>query len=215
MPVANASYEAIKSDPDGIYGAMAKALDEIASAYPKHRILVHTSSYVFGREVEARVGLATERRLLCPSNGAENKDMIGKKYSNRDDHTPYILISPACREGYDFEGDLCRIQVFTKCPFPSLGDPVIKKKLGLKGGKAWYAAKVATSIRQQYGRSTRNEKDYSVTFFLDKGLISFIERNGQLFPDEFHKAVHLGARLDWKSIKITNQLEIDGEKISY
>ena len=213
-PIVRVNKKSIDENPDQVYGSLVDALDEIASAYYKHRILVHTSSYVFGAELIKRVGVIPGYRVLAPRDGVENKAMIAR-YTNRADSTPYVLISPACREGYDFEGDLCRVQVFMKCPFPSLGDPVVALKLKASGGGAWYAAKVATAIRQQYGRSTRNPMDFSVTFLLDTALIEFIEKNRKLFPKEFHQAMDLGKQIDWRRLDITHQLEIDSVKVSY
>lgn len=211
IPVAAVTKKEIDKDPAGIYELLAEKLDEIAEAFPEHKIMVHTSSYAFGQDILGRVGMHTYKRMLCPRNGFENKEAI-ELYVR--DGAPSILISPACREGYDFEGDLCRIQVFMKCPFPSMGDEVIRQKAAGRGGKAWYAAKVATAIRQMYGRSTRNAKDFSITFFLDSKIIEFVQKNARLFPAEFHRAMDLGRTFDWKELEITDELSIDGERLS-
>lgn len=214
IPLVEVTKKNIDTPGSDVYGALARTIEEIAGRYSKQRVLVHTSSYVMGAEISSRLGALTQHRVLCPRNGVENKSMIGQ-YSNREDNSPYILISPACREGYDFEGDLCRVQIFTKCPFPSLGDPVVVKKLKSPGGRKWFAAKVATALRQQYGRSTRNAKDFSITFFLDRQIIEFINKNPKLFPKEFHEAMLIGKRLDWGNIDVAKlQLEVGGVKIT-
>lgn len=214
-PVTEVNKKAIDANPLTVYKPLADTLEEIAEAYPNHRVLVHTSSYVFGQDLSKYLNYKPcNTRILCPHNGEQNKSDIAA-YSDISDSTPYILVTPACREGYDFDGDLCRIQVFMKCPYPSLGDEVVKKKLEGPGGWGWYNAKTATGIRQMYGRSTRNAKDFSVTFFLDIKLIQFARKNKHLFPVEFHKAMLLGERIDWKKLEITTELSVDGEKISY
>jgi len=213
--VATASHKNIKENPVAVYKPIADSIGEIADAYPDHRILVHTNSYTFGKELSKYLSYKPcNTRVLCPHNGEENKQMIAD-YSDVKDDMPYILITPACREGYDFDGDLCRIQIFTRCPYPSLGDAVVKKKVNGPGGWPWYNAKTATAIRQMYGRSTRNDKDFSVTFLLDNAIIGFIRKCQALFPTEFHKAILLGERIDWRKLKITTELSVDGEKISY
>lgn len=215
IPVAKVTKKEIDATGPLIYAKLADTIGEIASYYTTHRILVHTSSYVMGQEMEKWLSPLTRNRLLCPKNGQENKKMV-VTYSDRADRTPYILISPACREGYDFEGDLCRIQIFAKCPFPSMGDPVVAKKLEARGGRAWYAAKVAAGLRQQYGRSTRHAKDFSLTFFLDTQITEFVAKNQKLFPKEFHQAMELGRRLNWVEMDIkADGLFIDAAKIAY
>lgn len=214
IPLVEVTKKAIDAPGSDVYGTLASTIEEIAGRYPKQRVLVHTNSYVMGAEINSRLGMLTQLRSLCPRNGAENKSMIAQ-YSNKSDASPYILITPACREGYDFEGDLCRVQIFTRCPFPSLGDPVVVKKLKTPGGRKWFAAKVATALRQQYGRSTRNAKDFSITFFLDRRIIEFINKNPKLFPKEFHEAMLIGKRLDWGSVDVAAlQLEVGGVKVT-
>ena len=66
---------------------------------------MHTSSYDFGQRVTG----GFPNRVLCPVNADENRQML-VTYMTSD--KPLVIVTPACKEGYDLEGDLCRVQVF-------------------------------------------------------------------------------------------------------
>lgn len=214
MPVTRVSTKAIEADAEGVYGPLAQALSDIAEHFPDQKALVHTSSYKFGAEIVKRVSSAVRARMLAPADGADNKEHL-KTFLNVADKRPHILISPSVKEGVDLKNDLCRIQVFMKCPYLPSKDTLVQEKKRQPGGRRWVKSKEATTIRQQYGRTTRNRSDFSLTFFLDGFLMDFVRQHRGLFPQEFHQALELGGRLDWRQVSITHQLEIDGEKISY
>jgi Rad3-related DNA helicase len=83
-----------------------------------------------------------------------------------------VLIGSGMTTGLDLKDDLCRLNIVGKVLYPSIASEFWKKKLALPGGKQAYALSALRSLVQALGRSTRSEKDWSVSILLDKRWIS-------------------------------------------
>ncbi len=78
-----------------------------------------------------------------------------------------VFLAAGCSEGIDLADDKCRLNIIPQLLFPSLGDPIVIKRKALVDGQLWYGLEVMKTCIQQYGRSTRHEKDWSNTFIFD------------------------------------------------
>ena len=102
-----------------------------------------------------------------------------------------MLVTPSAFEGVDFKGDECRWQILCKVPYPSLGDPQIRKRM--EKDHEWYNWLTALRIVQTYGRGVRTVDDFCKTYILDEDFRRFYLGNTRLFPDWFQVAVKFEA----------------------
>lgn len=100
-----------------------------------------------------------------------------------------IFLAAGCAEGLDLPGDLCRLNIIPKMPFPDLGDITVQKRKALADGDDWYKLSTFKTLIQQCGRSTRNEKDFSKTFILDSSFSRNYRHVASKLPNYFKEAI--------------------------
>lgn len=159
---------------------IAKRLNEICEHYKDYKGIIHGNTYRICLYLRDRL---PRDRLLFPENAAQQAEMLAKHKRS----TNTILLSPSMTEGVDLKGDLGRFQVIVKMPYPYLGDPLIRKRKDLYPG--YYALKTALTLMQAYGRTTRNDADWSHTFVLDGNFQYFINAEGHALPEWFKSAI--------------------------
>lgn len=142
--------------------------------------IIHAHSYKIAKYIKANI---KSRRLLI--HDSFDRDEIVAKHTASQKDT--VLLSPSLTEGIDLKDDLSRFQIICKVPYPYLGDKLVRKRMSKN--KSWYAYQTAKSVVQSTGRSVRNETDHAVTYILDEGWSSFYDRNSELLPDSFKKAL--------------------------
>lgn len=96
---------------------------------------------------------------------------------------PAVLVSPSMFEGISLDDDISRYQVFIKAPFASLGDKRIK--FICDHYPKIYEFTTILKIIQGCGRSTRSEKDYSITYMLDSNLQRLWKSPQNIWTNEF------------------------------
>jgi Rad3-related DNA helicase len=94
-----------------------------------------------------------------------------------------VLISPSLFEGLDFKDEESRYQIICKTPYASLGDLRVKKIADSYGDI--YKEMTLYKILQGIGRSIRSEKDFAVTYFLDKSSQTLFESKLNCWKDRF------------------------------
>jgi len=82
-------------------------------------------------------------------------------------------------EGLDLKGDLSRIQIITKVPYPFL-DPYNRTRMDRD--PKWYQLQTALTLVQATGRSVRSEDDYALTVILDSDFQRFLSQNQDILP---------------------------------
>ena len=97
--------------------------------------------------------------------------------------SPTILVSSSLIEGADLYDDLSRFQIICKLPYLSLDDLRISKLS--KQQPRWYTLKMWARLIQACGRSTRSEKDSSVTYILDAAFNRELSRDTSFIPKYF------------------------------
>lgn len=94
--------------------------------------------------------------------------------------------------GVDLPGDLCRVIVVAKIPFPNLGDKRTNARLyRTKDGEFWYAVNTVRSLVQMPGRAVRSADDWAVTYILDHQFTTIVwAKSKRLLPGWWKAAVN-------------------------
>lgn len=156
-------------------------LEQILTRHKSERGVIHSVSFNFAKDIYERLSKENRQRLLMYSNTYE-KDLQLKKLSKI---TNGVLIGPSLVEGLNLEDDLSRFCIFTKVPYPYLGDELISKKL--KYFPEEYSYETSLAIQQGVGRIVRSPNDYGITYLIDSSFHYYFNKNHQYFPKEFLK----------------------------
>lgn len=180
---------------------IAPLIESVLDGHTTDKGIIHCATYKLGEEIYRRLAQPYRDRMLYRDMDILDGAMGGKnayqrKYRNEELLTMHsnntkpnsVLLSPSMMEGVDLFDDLSAFQIILKMPWPSLGDPRIKKKSELNPD--WYSNKVWVCIMQASGRSTRHEKDTSVTYILDSSFPYFYEKWKRNLPSWFTDRVH-------------------------
>ncbi len=193
VPVADMSY---KMRETGSWDQIVKGVAGVLRLHPNDRILVHTVSYALARHIKDGLKLSpsspTEfsNRPIITYNSSDEKSYALREYKRQ---PGAVMIAPSMDRGVDLPGDLCRVQVIAKVPFPNTHDKRTNARMYAKNGKAWYAAQTVRTIVQMTGRGVRSADDHAVTYILDSQFASNLWSQHQyLFPKYWRDAV------DWK-----------------
>lgn len=100
-----------------------------------------------------------------------------------------VWLASGCSEGLDLKGDLCRLNIIPHLMRPNMADPVVKKWLALPDGRRRYALETIKGTVQQYGRSTRDVNDSSITVVMDPGLPIIVNQFKSDIPRYFTEAI--------------------------
>lgn len=108
----------------------------------------------------------------------ENKTKVYNQF--RELAEPGILFGSGMYEGLDLKQELCRWQIISKIPFPSLANEAIKYMADID--QEWYSWEASKILQQAFGRIVRSETDYGISFVFDKSFIRLYEQNQDLYP---------------------------------
>lgn len=172
---------------------MGRALIEICKRHPDSRILVHCVSYHLAGYLAERLitaGIAgTQRPVITHKSSADKAAALGAYTQS----PTAVLLSPSMDRGVDLPGDLCRVQVICKIPFPNMGDRQVKARMYSPGGQTWYTVQTVRTIVQMTGRAVRNQTDYATTYILDAQFQAMIwSKARRLLPSWWVEAI------DWR-----------------
>lgn len=78
-------------------------------------------------------------------------------------------------EGLDFKDDLCRRLVIVGIPFPNLGNPIVREKHRLSGGR-FCIDHAFTLINQCMGRGVRHKNDWCSILLFDSRFAEHIDK---------------------------------------
>jgi Rad3-related DNA helicase len=117
---------------------------------------------------------------------------VGRFTYNTDYATPQVMmmvhrtkpgsfiVASGLREGLDLRGDLSKVQIICKVPYPYLGDKKVKRRMEID--ENWYGWQTSLMFVQILGRSVRSEKEKAVTYLLDSSFGYFYNRNKHFIP---------------------------------
>lgn len=171
LPKLNLSYATI----DNSLEKCLQYVEAISAKHPEGGI-IHTANYKIATYIYNNCNAALKNRLVCKEKykNVNNSKLVEIHEENIKNGVNSILLSPSMMEGLDLIDDLSRWQIIIKLPFASLGDARVKY-LADKF-KEWYVDDVVKKVIQACGRSTRTEKDWSVTYILDKMAPTIFEK---------------------------------------
>ena len=130
-------------------------------------------------------------RLLTPdARGQRNRATILAEFRGSPPGT--WLCHYSVGEGEDFTGDLGRIQLIAKVPYPDLGDKLTRLRSEEPGvGRRMYAAMTLAKIAQTSGRVMRYDRDFGETVILDGSFRRLWQWHKDLSPDWFKEVLVL------------------------
>lgn len=158
--------------------AVAEKLDEILDNIPLRPAIIHTT-YV---NMEA---IAAKMKTPCLTHTRETKVEVLNEFLSKGG----VLLSAGLTEGVDLKDDLARLNIIVSCRFPNLGNDYVQKKKSLPGGSFWFQLEAMKQVIQALGRTTRTEKDYSVSVILDERFSGVYKNTKDELPKSFKEAI--------------------------
>jgi Rad3-related DNA helicase len=144
-------------------------IDKILDMHSNDKGIIFTTSYNDAKYIKEN-SRHSDRILFYEA--AKDKDWAIEAHKNSKKNR--ILIGPSLYEGLNFNDELSRFQIFTKIPYPNLGNVYTSVKM--KSHKDWYNWKTSITFLQGIGRSIRHEKDHARTYIVDGGFNWFINQ---------------------------------------
>ena len=185
IPVASVTYKT-KGEA---YPKVVDAIDRILARHPNEKVLIHAVSYELRNYMIDHLKRGGHKLM-----SHDRLDRVTALENFKASTVPIAFISPSMERGVDLPGDLCRVVIVAKVPYPSLGSPQVSRRLyGSTDGSLWYARRTARSLVQMTGRATRSEDDWSVSYILDEQFGQLVARHQEIFPDWWRDAVRSGS----------------------
>lgn len=169
---------------------VGKIVEEILKEHSGKRGIIHSTTYDIQQKIYDGVRASTRPRLTCRDMDILSQGLQARKYSNEDlleihaSKKDSVLVSPSMMEGVDLFDDLSEFQIIIKLPWANLGDPRTKIKSELE--PSWYSNEMWLKLIQAAGRSTRHDKDASVTYILDSNFKFFWKKWQHKLPIWFN-----------------------------
>ena len=134
----------------------------------RERVLVHTVSYELAEMVvDALCEAGWGGRVVTYRSAADRAAALRRMR----DREGTVLVAPSMDRGVDLPGDLCRVQIVLKVPYPNLGDRRVGLRLRRDNGQMWYDLQTVRSLVQMTGRGMRSEDDWVTTYVLDREFV--------------------------------------------
>lgn len=192
-PVANMTYKTEQQERP----KLAKGLVRVLNMHGDDNVLVHTNSYKLTEwlynQLVSSSGVQDPSRIMHYLSGRD-RDSVLQRFRQKGG----VLLGPSLDRGIDLPGDLCRVMVVAKCPYPSLADKQVSTRLHTPGGQVWLGVKTVRTIVQMTGRGVRNKDDHAVTYILDSQFGKNVwGKHRVLFPDYWRDAVDEGVNSEY------------------
>jgi ATP-dependent DNA helicase DinG len=159
---------------------IAEYVQEIVDRYPGRKGIVQTHSEKIATYLREHL---TDRRFTYNKDFLTPQDMLD--YHRQKDGS--FIVASGLREGLDLQGDMSKVQIFCKIPYPSLSDKVVRRRMELSSD--WYGWMTCLMFIQSLGRSVRSPKEKAVTYILDKGFGLFYHRYKKFIPNYIKEAI--------------------------
>jgi Rad3-related DNA helicase len=159
--------------------------DQILNRYENDRGIIHTHNFAIADYLMEKS--RHRHRFLYQKRFATKEDMLRRH--NDSDNT--IIVAPALHEGLDLRGDLSRVQLICKVPWPNFMDnKQLMRRMELD--RRYYQWLTALKLIQSCGRSIRSETDWAHTYVLDEVFNRFMLEAASMIPSWFKDAVNYG-----------------------
>ncbi len=172
---------------------VGKALWEVM-AKEGGRGLVHTKSFANARWLYSNAPDQLKRRLML-HNPEDGRSTTVQSFLNSPPGT--VMMSPSLTEGLDLPGAAGEWAYFVKCPYLSMEDERIKRRVAMDDGSRWLDLQAVTETIQGHGRVTRSNTDTSRTYIVDEKHIETIKRWWKFLPQWFRDRIVEGYKHAW------------------
>lgn len=178
---------------------LAYAIQAILLKHPRDRVLIHTVSYnlteLLAYQLRRGKYQVPGRNIVTYTEGRDRHRAL-QQYR---DVPGSVLLAPSMERGIDLPGDMCRVQIIAKVPFPYLGDRQVNARMRMGNeGQVWYAVQTVRDIVQMCGRGMRYADDQCTTYILDQQFAKNLwQKNKGLFPGWFKEAVDTRTDIRW------------------
>ena len=167
-------------DIDGTLPTIVEYIEEIVGKYPDRKGIVQTHSEKIANYLKNHLN---DPRFTYNKDFDSPQKMLEVHASKPGS----IIIASGLREGLDLRGDLSKVQIFCKVPYPSLGDKVVVRKMELDPD--WYGWITTVMFVQSLGRSVRSSKEKAVTYILDSGFGWYYKQYKRFIPEYIREAI--------------------------
>jgi len=159
---------------------LAEIIQEIVDKYPGRKGIIQTHSeriakYLYNNLLDTR---------YTYNKDFPNPQAMLEAHKKKDGS---FIIASGLREGLDLRGDLSKVQIFCKVPYPSLGDKLVSRKMEIDS--KWYGWMTTLMFVQSLGRSVRSPKERAVTYILDSDFSKFYGMNKRFIPQYIKEAL--------------------------
>lgn len=182
MPVANMTYKT----KDAEFPKLMEKIKEIVGKHKGERVLVHSVSYELTDKIVKGLEGVVEKRKLVTYKAAKDREGALSRYLKTEGA---VMVAPSMDRGVDLPGEMCRVQVVVKVPYPSMGDKQIARRAYTQGGREWYATETIRTLIQMTGRAVRSQEDWAISYILDSQFVKLMKENKGLVPAWWGKAV--------------------------
>lgn len=196
VPLANM----IKAEMDTAVPIVIEGVKKVLRLHPGEKVLVHSVSYKLTKEiVEGLRGV--DGWEVCSYYNAAGRTGALKAFKEAVGGA--VLVAPSMDRGIDLPGDLCRVVVVAKLPFPYIGDRQVSARMRGRGGDLWYQVQTVRSLVQMTGRHVRGMDDWGVTYVLDAQMEKKLWKGGgrRLLPDWWRAAAKVMGLREWKGLE--------------
>ncbi len=157
-------------------------IDQILAKYPKMKGIIHTHNFSIADEI---MGKSKNKRRMLYQKNFDSKEQMLAEHSRR---TNSIIVAPAMHEGLDLKGDLSRLQIICKVPWPNFyDDKQLARRVEID--RRYLSWLTALKLCQSTGRSIRSETDWAHTFVIDEGFDDFVRQSHDIIPRWFHESI--------------------------
>ncbi len=180
-----------KGSTDEEWGRMAEVVHDYVHRYSSVKGVIHVAATNQVDRVTRHTRGCPEcrDRLLMP-NANRNRTRASLLEEFRRAPPGTWLCHYSVGEGEDFTGDLGRIQLIAKLPWPDLSDKLTRLRMEEPGiGSRMYAATTLAKIAQTAGRVMRHDKDFGETVVLDGSFARLWKWHQDLAPDWFKEVL--------------------------
>jgi len=161
-----------------------KKIDDLLLLHSLERGIIFTSSIAWCEKILQNLSPDNQKRVrICHSKNKNGKTQneILKEHEGINNS---VLLSSSLWEGVDLKDDLSRFQIIAKVPYPNYKEK--RTVLKMKKYPLWYDSQTLMKLLQGFGRSTRNEKDWSTTYVLDSAVNYLLHKSKNMIPQAYH-----------------------------
>lgn len=154
---------------------------EILKNHEHEKGVILTPSFNLNENISNHIKFYNRKLKMFEQKRGEH--LSSKLIEFKDYKLPSVLISPSIFEGVDMADDHSKFQIMVKAPYQSLASERIKHIMNKYPDI--YKIMTIHKIIQGFGRSTRNDKDKSVTYCLDYNIYRLFNDYDNHWKDEF------------------------------